>query len=725
MKRLFLTLLAATVCCGGLFAQDLDSLLGTMSRREKIAQLIFEAVESREDPALRARQEGWIREGLGGLIVMDDVLADNMQMINELQALARIPMLVSIDGEWGAAMRFYEYAAFPRAMQLGALPDASLVEEAGRVIGSELRDIKIFANYAPVVDVNNNPRNPVINTRSFGENPWKVAEWGAAYMRGMQSAGVFGAAKHFPGHGDTDVDSHKGLPVLLFDRARLDSLELVPFRRLIAEGVAMVMVGHLSIPALDSTGTPASLSKPIVTGLLRNELGFQGVIITDALGMEGVAAAGDDAALLAYEAGADILLMPRDTRHTIDALDALFRRGALDERDLDTRVRRVLSLKARAGMLSPNYSPFVDTTGIALRARAGMLAPGYSPSADTTGIALRAQSGMLAPGYSPSADTTGVALRARRPKSEVGIQEMHDRSSDIALQARRPNSEAVIQELCDRSMTVVQGRLRRPLRLHRHMALTTRPRVAYVAFNAATLESAEFEAELLRHGRVTRFDLPSDATPAQIDSVGELLRGYRDVIVGIHSGLPRPRSGGPQRFATIDPSQLSRIAAWSGKRSAIRHGRHPSVDNDNRSAEMTDQHPSADNDNRSANGPRRRGPGHRHRLHCVYFGNPYDLNRFIIPTDEINGDPHLRHARPAPSVIPGPDPESEKNSDPRHTRLDSSLIHFFKTFIIAYSDTRYNNIAAARALPEPASAQGSLPVAAGPFPSGHHSNHIH
>ena len=638
--------MAATVCCGGLFAQDLDSLLGTMSRREKIAQLIFEAIESREDPALRARQEGWIREGLGGLIVMDDILADNLQMINELQALARIPMLVSIDGEWGAAMRFYEYAAFPRAMQLGALPDPSLVEVAGRVIGSELRDIKIFANYAPVVDVNNNPRNPVINTRSFGENPRKVAEWGAAYMRGMQAAGVFGAAKHFPGHGDTDVDSHKGLPVLLFDRARLDSLELVPFRRLIAEGVAMVMVGHLSIPALDNTGTPASLSKPIVTGLLRNELGFQGVIITDALGMEGVAAAGDDAALLAYEAGADILLMPRDTRHTIDALDALFRRGALDERDLDARVRRVLALKSRAGMLSPGYSPFVDTTEIAVRAR--------RPESE---VGIQEMQGR----------SSDIALQARRPESEAGIQELSDRSTDIALQsrrpgteagmlspgyspfvdttgialrARRPESEAIIQKLCDRSMTVVQGRLRRPLRLRRYMALTTRPRVAYVAFNAASPESAEFEAELLRHGRVTRFDLPGDATPAQIDSVGALLRGYRDVIVGIHSGLPRPRSGGPQRFATIDPSQLARIAAWN-----------------------------------------RRGLGRRHRLHCVYFGNPYDLN-------------HL------------------------------PVFDRFKTFIIAYADTRFNNIAAARALTEPASAQGSLPVAAGPFPSGHHSNRI-
>ena len=283
MKRLCITLLAAAACCSGLFAQDIDSLLGTLSRREKIAQLIIEAIDSKEDPALRARQEQWIREGLGGLIVMDDGLVDNIQMVNELQALARIPMIVSIDGEWGAAMRYYEYAAFPRAMQLGALGDETLVEQAGRVIGEELHALKIFVNYAPVIDINNNPKNPVINTRSFGEDREKVARLGAAYVRGMQSAGVWGSAKHFPGHGDTDVDSHKGLPVLTFNRSRLDSLELYPYRRLIDEGVAMIMVGHLSIPALDSTGTPASISKPIVTGLLRNELGYNGIIITDAL----------------------------------------------------------------------------------------------------------------------------------------------------------------------------------------------------------------------------------------------------------------------------------------------------------------------------------------------------------------------------------------------------------------------------------------------------------
>lgn len=548
-------------------AADVDSLLGNMSRREKIAQIIFEEVGTYEGPTATDRHLKLVREGLGGIIVMDDILAPTMQLVNELQSHASIPMFVSIDGEWGAAMRFYEFSAFPRAMQLGALDDEALVEKAGRAIGEELRDINIRVNFAPVADVNNNPANPVINTRSFGERPERVAALAAAYLRGMQGAGVWGSAKHFPGHGDTDVDSHKGLPVLPFDRSRLDSIELNPFRRLIAEGTAMVMVGHLDVPALDSTGTPASISRPIVTGLLRDELGYDGIIITDALGMKGVATGGS-AALAAYKAGADILLMPQDAEGTIDELDKAFKNGELDEAGLDARVRKVLELKRRSGMLSPGYSPYVDTTAL-----------------------------------------NGITTR--------------------------PETEELIQTICDRSMTVVQGRLRRPLRLHRRLAFSKRPRVAYVAFNAVTPESGCFAEEIASHGRVTRFDLPADATPAQIDSVGALLRGYRDVIVGIHSGAPVPRSGGPQRFAAIDPEKFERIASWANK----------------------------------------------HRLHGFYLGNPYDL-------DKLSG------------------------------------FKRFKTFIIGYSDTRYNNIAAARALTERGSARGTLPVGAGGLPAGYHSNRI-
>ena len=577
MKKFVLALLLLAFLAGDLLARDIDSIIRTMTPREKIAQLIYVAVDSQESPELKAQQERLIREGLGGIIVMDDKLVDNMRLVNELQRGARIPLMVSIDGEWGAAMRYYEYAAFPRAMQLGALNDEALAEAAGRAIGEELSEIKVFMNFAPVVDVNNNPENSVIKTRSMGQTREKVANLGVAFMRGMQSANVWGSAKHFPGHGDTNVDSHKALPVLTFDRARLDSLELYPFRAMIDAGVAMVMVGHLSVPALDPTGTPASISYPIVTGLLRNELGFDGVIITDALEMKGVAEGNANAAIEAYKAGVDIMLMPEDAQKTLDDLCAALKRGEIDEADLDARVRRALLLKQRSGMLADDYTPYVDATG-------------------------------------PDGALDTARLMAR---------------------TRRPETEALIQEICDRSMTVVRGKLRRPLNLRRRMAFTTRPKVAYVAFNAVTPESACFGQELSKSGRFDRFDLPSNATDAQIDSVGALLRGYRNVVVVFHSGRPVPRTGGPQRFAAISPEQFARVAAWSGK----------------------------------------------HRLHGVYLGVPYDLNKL-----------------------------------PEYNR--------FKTFILGYSDTKYNNIAAARALTVRGSARGSLPVDAGGLPAGYHSNLI-
>lgn len=344
---------------------SVENLLGSMTRRQKIAQIIIDAIDSHSPDSVKAAQARYCSLGLGGIIIMDDGLEDNMKMVNCLQDSASIPLLVTIDGEWGASMRYREFTQFPRAMQMGALTESGLVYQVGRAIGEELAQLKIFCNYAPVVDVNNNPKNPVINTRSFGEDRFKVAEFSSAYMRGMKDAGVAGSAKHFPGHGDTDVDSHKGLPVLLFDRERLDRVELYPFRRLIADGVDMVMVGHLSVPSLDGTGTPASVSKPIVTGLLREELGYDGIIITDALGMEGVAAGGVDAAYAAYAAGADILLMPKSVEAAIDAIDAAIEKGEASEADLDGRVRKVLELKQRCGMLSPSYDKYVNIDSLA------------------------------------------------------------------------------------------------------------------------------------------------------------------------------------------------------------------------------------------------------------------------------------------------------------------------------------------------------------------------
>ena len=360
MKKTLFALLILTMTQIAV-AQDIQSIIDGMSRREKIAQIIIIGEQSYGGSEHNAKAAALMKElKLGGIIIDDDKLSTSMALVNDLQKVSDIPLLVTIDGEWGASMRYREYSVFPRAMQLGALRDANLVYEVGKAIGEELRELNIMVNYAPDVDINNNPDNPVIGVRSFGENKYKVAQMGSAYMLGMKDAGVAGSAKHFPGHGDTDVDSHKGLPVLLFDRSRLDELELYPFRRMIADGVEMVMVGHLSIPALDSTMTPASVSKPIVTDLLRKELGFNGIIITDALEMKGIAGEGVDASVEAYKAGSDILLMPLDARKSIENLDKAFASGELDEAGLNERVFKMLQFKKDHGMLSESYNKYVD-----------------------------------------------------------------------------------------------------------------------------------------------------------------------------------------------------------------------------------------------------------------------------------------------------------------------------------------------------------------------------
>lgn len=507
-KKVLLAVTLMTAAISLQAQETVDNLMGKMTRRQKIAQLIISEIDSDRPDSVRTVYASHVKLGLGGLIVMDNDLVENMKLINMLQENAEIPLLVTIDGEWGASMRYREFTQFQRAMQLGSLTDSKLVYEVGKAIGEELKELNIFCNFAPVVDVNNNPKNPVINTRSFGADKEKVAEFGSAYMRGMKDAGVVGSAKHFPGHGDTDVDSHKSLPVLNFDRQRLDEIELYPFRRLIKDGVDMVMVGHLSVPALDPTGTPASISKPIVTDLLRKELGFEGIIITDALGMQGVAAGGVDAAFAAYAAGADILLMPKDVEAAINDIDAAIERGEMTEADLDARVRKVLSLKQRCGMLAPGFNKYVDA----------------------------------------------------------------DKVLEIA---KRPETDKLIQKISDMTMTVVQGQKYLPV------DFGSRRRRAYVAFNAISEASAEFDKEMRLFGEFERYDIPGDATIEQIDSVARELRKCKDVIVCFHSGKPRKATGGPRRFASISNDQFERIAEWSRK----------------------------------------------HKLYGIYLGNPYDLDR--------------------------------------------------------------------------------------------------
>jgi len=346
-------------------AQVVDSLINTMSVRRKIAQLMVVTADNRYGQARMNEENHCVRdEQIGGIIVMGKELNAAMQRLNYLQSLSEMPLLCFTDAEWGAAMRLTGFRPFPRQGPLARHGNDTLVYQMGRAVAEELKQVKIQVNFAPVVDINVNPDNIVIGERSFGSDRRIVADLGSAYAAGMQDGGVIACAKHFPGHGDTSVDSHKGLPVLDFDRARLDSLELYPFRELCRNGVGMIMVGHLVVPALDPSGLPASLSRPIVTDLLRHQMGFEGLIVCDALNMRGVLSyfggSGAKTCLAAYEAGADILLMPTDVTASLDLIEAKILSGQLSLEDLNTRVRRVLNAKLHAGLLAKDYDRYVN-----------------------------------------------------------------------------------------------------------------------------------------------------------------------------------------------------------------------------------------------------------------------------------------------------------------------------------------------------------------------------
>lgn len=366
MRKIFVSILAvvlaaAHIPCSGASRGDraikrmLRPILDTMSVRSKVAQLFFLDVRPESDSIRQAKDDSIIvREQVGGIILMEGNIEQTALTCNRLQRQMKIPLAVSVDGEFGVGMRVAEFKRYPRQGSLAKLPSDSLVYEMGRQIAQDMHSLRIDINFAPVVDVNLHPDVNTIKDRSFGPDKKLVADYGSAFMRGMQDAGVVACAKHFPGHGDTEVDSHKALPVLNFPMERIDSVELYPFRKLIKDGVDMVMVGHLHVPALDSK--PASVSKPIITGLLRKKMRFKGIITTDALNMKGVLEPFDGsyerATLAAYEAGSDILLMPRHVSEGIDMIVDYIGNDRKKLKDLDTRVLRILSLKARCGKLS-------------------------------------------------------------------------------------------------------------------------------------------------------------------------------------------------------------------------------------------------------------------------------------------------------------------------------------------------------------------------------------
>ena len=345
-----------------------DSVLATLTLREKAAQMVWPTLlgdyTSGDSPQWQHLTDYIRNEKVGGFTISVGSPTEVASKLNALQSMSLIPLIFGADLEAGAGFRarggyFIPNAidlggavVFPPEMAIGATGDTLLAYEQGKLTAIEGRALGIHIAYAPVLDVNNNPANPVINTRSYGEDPALAARLGAAFIRGVQANGMIATGKHFPGHGDTGVNSHLALPVVTVSRSRLDSVELVPFRAAVNSGVGAIMSFHGSMPALDSSGVPGTLSQKVLTGLLRNELKFNGIIISDAMDMAGVLQqyGAVEAVKRAVAAGVDILIQPLNVRQTIDAVVAGVAEGRYSEARIDESVRRILKAKQELGL---------------------------------------------------------------------------------------------------------------------------------------------------------------------------------------------------------------------------------------------------------------------------------------------------------------------------------------------------------------------------------------
>lgn len=359
-------------------AVTVDQILGQMTLEEKVGQIMmtdFRKWNDREVKEINPKIVQVIKDyHLGGVVLFRDNIINieqTVKLIDDLQNAADLPLLIAIDQEGGIVTRLPYATNMPGNMALGAVASPRVTYKVAKAIGRELRALGINVNFAPVLDVNNNPDNPVIGVRSFGSDPDSVAKMGAAYINGLHSAGVAATAKHFPGHGDTATDSHLDLPAVPYGIERLRGLELKPFQEAIRREVDLIMTAHVTFPTIDNTtvisikdgqeiNLPASLSPKVLNGLIREEMGFQGVIITDAFRqMKAINDnfASDTAALMAFKAGADLILMPEDLDQAYNAILREVKAGSISEDRLDASVRRILTLKMRRGiMAAPDQS---------------------------------------------------------------------------------------------------------------------------------------------------------------------------------------------------------------------------------------------------------------------------------------------------------------------------------------------------------------------------------
>ena len=334
-----------------------DSVFDKMSRKRKIAQLFFVRANTNKGQAYQDSVADVIKdEQIGGLVFFQGGPVRQATLVNRYQKLVKVPLIIAMDGEWGVGMRLDSTISYPYQMTLGAIRDNTLIYKMGQKIAWDFKRLGMQMNFAPDMDVNNNPNNPVINYRSFGDDKYNVAAKGIAYIKGMQDEGLLTTAKHFPGHGDTNVDSHLDLPLLPFNRERLDTLEEYPFRQAIKAGISGVMIAHMDIPALDSTkNLPSTLSRPIVTGDLRDSLRFKGLVVSDAMEMKAVVKyfPNGEADVKAFLAGNDIIELSENSERAIKLIRKAVRKDKISREEFETRVKTVLAAKYWAGLNHP------------------------------------------------------------------------------------------------------------------------------------------------------------------------------------------------------------------------------------------------------------------------------------------------------------------------------------------------------------------------------------
>lgn len=341
-----------------------DSVYNKMSRKQRVAQLLFVRAHTNKGKAYEDSVGLVIKEQqLGGVVFFQGGPVRQANLINKYQKLAKVPLIITMDGEWGLGMRLDSTISYPYQMTLGAIQDNNLIYKMGQQVAYDFKRLGMQMNLGPDMDVNNNPNNPVINYRSFGDNMYNVAKKGIAYFKGMQDAGLLTSAKHFPGHGDTNVDSHFDLPLLPYSRGRLDSLEMYPFREAINAGISGVMIAHMNIPSLDKTPKlPSTLSRPIITGILKDSLKFKGLVLSDAMEMKGVTKyfRNGEADVKAFIAGNDIIELSENSDRAINLIRKAVRHGSVSATEFEERIKKILAAKYWAGLNQYKPTPLAN-----------------------------------------------------------------------------------------------------------------------------------------------------------------------------------------------------------------------------------------------------------------------------------------------------------------------------------------------------------------------------